>query len=83
MNNQQQCRELDEASAEVVARDEGILANHVVGGLQVGYAPILRQNSRLRIGRIAVDDAHGDIALHHTRTGQPNISVLIDHGRTL
>ena len=70
INAPQQCSELDGASAELTAPDEGIRSSHVVEGFEVAHAPIRRETSRLRGGRIAVDDAHLFIGPPYTHTGK-------------
>ena len=52
-----QCRELDEASVEVAAPDEGIRSNHFVEGFEVAH-----------VRRIAIDDAQPFIVARHMHT---------------
>ena len=62
INLPQRCSELDEASVQVAAADEGIRSTHFVERFEVAHALIWREPSRPRRGRIAVDDAHMFIA---------------------
>ena len=46
----------------------GVRSSQVVEDIEVAHAPIRRESSRLRGGRIAVDDAHLFIGPRHTHT---------------
>ena len=65
INALQHCSELDEASVDVAAPDEGICSIHVVDWFEVAPSPIRSETSCLRGGGITVDEAHLFIGVRH------------------
>ena len=64
----QQCKDMVECSVEVAAPDEGVRSSQLVEYIEVARAPMLRESSRLRGGRIAIDGAHSLIGPPHMHT---------------